>query len=267
MAPLPEDQDAKLVKERETYDAALKLKEEGNTLFKKGDLKGALKNYSRMLIHLGMKPHFPIKSLGLAEGAMDMSNPVVSKNDARIKELQNDADLLRKTCFNNMSAVYAKMGAWEKSLEKARMVLELDDKNQKAMFRIGVAYRNLKEYDKAEESLLKTQKLKDSASIRNELKKVKRALALQQAKNDKRWEKAFKKHAATKRCKTIQTGDINESVELKQDIVDPEKHKKNEVDEEKRVENKSQVTQSSGEASPDSPDVRPTITHVKHVEE
>jgi len=185
--------------ETESYKAALALKEEGNAVFKKGVHKQALKHYTKMLIHLGMKPTFAMSSL-VGAGAINREEEDGTDDDP-LKKIRSDADSLRKTCFNNISAVYAKMGDWAKSLEKAQKVLEMDDKNKKALFRIGVAYRNLKEFEKAKESLLNAQKLGDSASIRNELRRVDAAVSAQRAKDDKRLKRAFKKAAASKASK------------------------------------------------------------------
>merc|ERR1719233_2655510 len=101
-----------------------------------------------------MKATFSMSSLGIGGGAID-SKEEGDENDP-LKKLRKDADMLRTTCFNNISAVYAKMGDWEKSLEKAQKVLEMDEKNQKALFRSGVAYRNIREFEK---SLEKAQKV------------------------------------------------------------------------------------------------------------
>merc|ERR1719285_711756 len=147
-----------------------------------------------------MKATFSMASLGMGGGAIDRKEE--DEEDDPLKKLRKDADLLRKTCFNNISAVYAKMGDWEKSLEKAQKVLEMDDKNQKALFRSGVAYRNLREYEKAKESLLDAQKLGDSASIRNELRRVETAVTVQRAKDDKRLRRAFKKAKMADKAKS-----------------------------------------------------------------
>jgi len=232
MARISKDKDAEFKRDMDSYKAALELKEEGNTLFKKGDLKLALKSYSRMLIHLGMKPTFPLSSLGAAGGAMDMVKDEKAKDDDPLKKLKTDADMLRKTCFNNISAVYAKMGNWKNSLEKAHMVLELDDKNPKALFRVGVANRHLKEYEKAKESLLSAQKIKDSAAIRNELRRVEAGLAAERAKNDKRFRRAFKKQAAANKSK-------KESKEDTKELAEQEENKEDAVNDK---ENKSEVT-------------------------
>merc|ERR1719419_1112787 len=138
-----------------------------------------------------MKATFSMASLGIGGGAIDRKEE--DNDDDPLKKLRKDADMLRKTCFNNISAVYAKMGDWEKSLEKAQKVLEMDEKNEKALFRSGVAYRNMREFKKAKESLLDAQKIGDSASIRNELRRVEAALTAQRAKDDKRLRRAFKK--------------------------------------------------------------------------
>merc|ERR1719233_849564 len=146
-----------------------------------------------------MKATFPLSSLGIEGGAINRKEE--DEEDDPLKKLRKDTDLLRKTCFNNISAVYAKMGDWKKSLEKAQKVLEMDDKNQKALFRSGVAYRNMKEYEKAKESLLDAQKVGDSASIRNEMRRVDAAVSAQRAKDDKRLRRAFKKAKTADKAK------------------------------------------------------------------
>merc|ERR1719419_2039756 len=146
-----------------------------------------------------MKATFSMASLGIGGGAIDRKEED-EENDP-LKKLRKESDILRKTCFNNISAVYAKMGQWDKSLEKAQKVLEMEEKNQKALFRSGVAYRNMKEFEKAKESLLEAQKVGDSASIRNELRRVEAAVSAQRAKDDKRLRRAFKKAKTADKAK------------------------------------------------------------------
>jgi len=96
----------------------------------------------------------------------------------------------------------------------------MDDKNQKAHFRSGVAYRNLREYEKAQESLLAAQKVGDSASIRNELRRVQAAVNAQRAKDDKRLRRAFKKAKTADKAKSASArkdGAVM-SVEQKEDV-------------------------------------------------
>merc|ERR1719193_1600784 len=176
-----------------------------------------------------MKATFSMSSLGIGGGAINRKEE--DEEDDPLKKLRKDADILRKTCFNNISAVYAKMGDWEKSLEKAQKVLEMDEKNQKALFRSGVAYRNMKEIEKAKESLVDAQKIGDSASIRNELRRVEAAVTAQRAKDDKRLRRAFKK-AKTAEVKSASASKDNtmKSVEQKEDA--PRGMKQDEVIEE-----------------------------------
>merc|ERR1719233_428736 len=124
-----------------------------------------------------MKATYSVSSLGIEGGAINRKEED-EENDP-LKKLRKDTDLLRKTCFNNISAVYGKMGDWAKSLEKAQKVLEMDDKNQKALFRSGVAYRNI-----------------------NELRRVEAAVSAQRAKDDKRLRRAFKKAKTADKAKT-----------------------------------------------------------------
>merc|ERR1719233_1382842 len=164
-----------------------------------------------------MKATFSMSSLGIGGGAINRKEED-EENDP-LKKLRKEADMLRKTCFNNISAVYAKMGDWEKSLEKAQKVLEMDEKNQKALFRSGVAYRNMKEFEKAKESLVDAQKIGDSASIRNELRRVEAAVTAQRAKDDKRLRRAFKKAKTVAKSKSasVSRDEKMNSVEEKED--------------------------------------------------
>merc|ERR1719245_798727 len=164
-----------------------------------------------------MKATFSMSSLGIGGGVIDRKEE--DKEDDPLKKLRKDADILRKTCFNNISAVYAKMGDWEKSLEKAQKALEMDEKNQKALFRSGVAYRNMREFEKAKESLLDAQKLGDSASIRNELRRVEAAASAQRAKDDKRLRRAFKKAKTADKTKSA-SASKNEKMNSEEQKVD-----------------------------------------------
>merc|ERR1719397_667418 len=177
-----------------------------------------------------MKATSSMSSPGIEGGAIDRKEG--DEEDDPLKKLLKDADILRETCFNNISAVYAKLGDWEKSLEKAQIVLDMDEKNQKALFRSGVAYRNMKEFEKAKESLLDAQKIGDSASIRNELRRVEAAITAQRAKGDKRLRRAFKKAKTADKAKSAPASkdETIKSAEVKEDA--PQAMNKDEVVEE-----------------------------------
>merc|ERR1719464_2127981 len=83
-------------------------------------------------------------------------------------------DQLRLTAFNNMAAVYSKMGKWDEAKEKCSRVLKHDEKNTKALFRRGVAHRKLNLFELARADLEKARELlgkdKSDAAIARELK-------------------------------------------------------------------------------------------------
>merc|ERR1719297_402232 len=87
--------------------------------------------------------------------------------------LQQKTDELPLTAFNNMAAVYAKMGKWDDCKDKCTRVLKHDEKNTKALFRRGMAHRKLNLYELARADLEKARELignaKDAA-IARELK-------------------------------------------------------------------------------------------------
>ena len=99
------------------YDQALALKDSGNTAFKNGDFKVALKNYSRIFMHIGMNPCMNMSQMMGQGGSKNPDLPQASKDP-----LQQKTDELRLTAFNNMAAVYAKMGKWEDCKDKCSRV-------------------------------------------------------------------------------------------------------------------------------------------------
>merc|ERR1712083_768033 len=100
--------------------------------------------------------------------------------------LQQKTDELRLTAFNNMAAVYSKMGKWEDCKEKCTRVLKHDEKNMKALFRRGMAFRKLNLYELARADLIKAKEVlgnKEDKAIQRELKLL--------DKDEKNADKAF----------------------------------------------------------------------------
>eukprot|EP00483_Globobulimina_turgida_P000743 UN00743 len=154
------------------YDQALDLKNNGNACFKSGDLKGALKNYSRIFMHIGMNPCMNMSQM-MGQGG----NPNPATPQQKKDPLQQKTDELRLTAFNNMAAVYAKMNKWDDCKEKCTRVLKVDDKNTKALFRRGMAHRKLNLYELARVDLEKAKGIltnKKDAAIERELKLLNR---------------------------------------------------------------------------------------------
>jgi len=176
------------------YEDALKLKEQGNEAFKKGNNQEALKCYSRIFMYLGMNPRSNISNF---TGQANPSAP-------RPKDpLEAKCDELRLNGFNNMAAVYAKMNNWQDCKEKCNKVLDLEANNAKALFRRGQAQRQLGSYELARSDLLKAQELmgaKDKA-IEKEMK----LLEKDEKKADKvfyqKMQQAMQKNARRKKNK------------------------------------------------------------------
>merc|ERR1719445_1755475 len=162
------------------YEQGLALKDAGNEAFKAGDFKLALKNYSRIFMHIGMNPCMNMQQMMGSGGAPP--DPATKSKDP----LTQKTDALRLTAFNNMAAVYSKMGKWDEAKEKCTRVLKHDENNMKALFRRGMAYRKLNLYELARADLLKAKKAigdKADKAIERELKLL--------DKDEKNADKAF----------------------------------------------------------------------------
>merc|ERR1712233_209716 len=124
-------------------------------------------------MHIGMNPCMNMSQMmgqGQAQNAAP-KNPNLPQ--ASKDPLQQRTDELRLTAFNNMAAVYAKMGKWDDCKDKCSRVLKHDDKNTKALFRRGMAHRKLNLYELARADLEKAKKIlnnKSDAAIERELK-------------------------------------------------------------------------------------------------
>ena len=103
------------------YEQAFDLKQKGNACFKTGDLKGALKHYSRIFMHIGMNPCMNMSQM-MGAGGNPNPNPQSKTPQQKKDPLQQQTDELRLTAFNNMAAVYAKMNKWDDCKEKCARV-------------------------------------------------------------------------------------------------------------------------------------------------
>jgi len=131
-------------------EQGLKLKEEGNAAYAQQDYKKALKCYSKIIVHVGMNPFMNLSQL---------VNPDQPQPQTQKDPIQQEADILRLTAFNNMGMVFFKLGNYEDCKDKCTRVLQQDDKNTKALYRRGAAYRKLNLYELARSDLLKAKEL------------------------------------------------------------------------------------------------------------
>ncbi|KAA3480328.1 peptidyl-prolyl cis-trans isomerase FKBP62-like [Gossypium australe] len=126
------------VKEKESWDmnaqekieAAGKKKEEGNALFKAGKYERASKRYEKAFRFIEYDSSF-------------------------LDEEKEQAKLLKVTCNLNNAACKLKLKDYKKAKKLCTEVLELDDRNVKALYRRAQAYMELVDFDLAEADIKK----------------------------------------------------------------------------------------------------------------
>ena len=122
---------------RDEYEEAFALKFQGNDAFKREDYQTALRHYSQMIVPLGMQPQ---RQLWQAPNSQATATDPF--RHGKRTALQKKTDQLRVDAFNNMAAVYVKLGNMERVIEKTSYVLRLQH-SSKALFRRGHAYRKI----------------------------------------------------------------------------------------------------------------------------
>ncbi|KAG2205996.1 hypothetical protein INT47_005314 [Mucor saturninus] len=135
---------------QENFDQGVKLRLAGNEAFKKQDYKGALTNYYNALLYLK------------AVGGQKLKDQYKVSGDEQLVMI-----------YNNMSAVFAKQERWDRVLFYAKKANELDSQNTKSKFRMGQAYLQLEDIEKAKELLEEVLALNpEDALVKKELQKV-----------------------------------------------------------------------------------------------
>jgi peptidylprolyl isomerase len=115
----PKDKES--MNDGEKYDAALKLKDEGNDQFKNGSFSRALYKYEEAL------------------GMVDDVAGALDEDDAALMEKVKD---LVSTCHLNAAMVQIKLEKWSDAVKHCSKVLATDANNVKALFRRGTARSN-----------------------------------------------------------------------------------------------------------------------------
>ncbi|KAL6083581.1 hypothetical protein STEG23_000654 [Scotinomys teguina] len=131
--------------EKRLQEAQL-FKEEGNQRYREGKYRDAVSRYHRALLQLrGLDPSLPspIPNLG-PEG------PTLTP------EQENILHTTQTDCYNNLAACLLQMEPvnYERVREYSQKVLERQPENAKALYRAGVAFFHLQDYDQARHYLL-----------------------------------------------------------------------------------------------------------------
>ncbi|ORY47445.1 TPR-like protein [Rhizoclosmatium globosum] len=118
--------------------------------------------------------------------------PAQKVSEAEKKEI-NDTLV---ACYNNLAACQIKLSNWPRVVASANQVLKLTPTNAKALYRRGMAYRELNELAKAESDLTKADELAPGDNgVKLELAKLKKRYAEYDKKQKKEWAGLFDRMA------------------------------------------------------------------------
>lgn len=164
-----DDNDNRRLKKADRMRLVVKNKEEGNELFKGGNLKHAAARYHKALSH--------------AAKFFDLS-----------KEDEAEVNALKTTLYINLATCYIKLCSWEQVLRNCNEALALDPNNAKAYFKRS-QYHELakKDFDEALKDLKTCQKLSTATdpNIDKAIQRVKKEIEKIKAKEKSMWGKAF----------------------------------------------------------------------------
>lgn len=90
-------------------------------------------------------------------------NPLITTKEQAIKFIKE----IEVTCCTNLSLCYVKTEQYHYAIKYASQALEKDPENKKALYRMGLAYTQIGELDKAREALNKVVELKGDDSMKN----------------------------------------------------------------------------------------------------
>jgi len=134
------NQNLHLMEDSKKLELAKQCKLEGVEEFKKKELKEAFLKFA-----LGIK--YLAAILDKFEDK-DEENP-----------LKSEKDLLLAVLYNNVASCHVLKGNWEHAVDIATSVLEKDPENVKALYRRGLSYTEIQEYEKARVDLDKALEL------------------------------------------------------------------------------------------------------------
>ncbi|XP_034955132.1 tetratricopeptide repeat protein 9C [Zootoca vivipara] len=138
------------------------FKEEGNRCYKEGRLRAAVSRYHWALLQVkGLDPSVPSP---LQEFGAERP-PVTPEQEKALHSTQSD-------CYNNLAACLLQMEPvnYDRVKEYSLKVLERRPENTKALYRAGVAFYHLRDYDRARHHLLAaTSKQPKDANVKRYL--------------------------------------------------------------------------------------------------
>ena len=132
----------------EKLSIATHHKTSGNDHFKSKNYVMAARRYSKSLKYV----------ISIGYDVMDSDDAVVCQD-------------LKMACLNNLAACQLKLHLYKHSINNSTKVLEVQPKNSKALYRRGIAYLQIKDFDLAELDLLIAKELEpESQAVIGQLK-------------------------------------------------------------------------------------------------
>ena len=185
---------------QEKLKTALAFKDEGNQLYKAKDFKKAMRKYHNAIMYLkGFDNDVHGTPSFLQAASVDPNS------DKKIPpEMEQECIKANISIYNNLAAcmlasqTHNTEADFEKVIKYTDIVLELDENNDKALFRKGQALRHIKAYDKAKETYEKLKSVQAnkgqtiSKDVMNGLKECQEALEAYEKKEKDMYQKMFK---------------------------------------------------------------------------
>lgn len=168
----PSDSQLNWKNKEDCTEAFTKIKTAGNTLFKAGEYKKALKKYQKAMKYVD---HFCEESMEL--------------EDEEEKKVKLEFAL---PLHLNLSAVSFKLNNFEKTISECGEALALDENNTKALFRRAQAKRCQNEWESALSDLnIAAEKEPNDKAIKNEIIRIKNEIAAYKKKEKSTYAKMF----------------------------------------------------------------------------
>ena len=150
--------DSGVVSIDDTLALAASMKEQGNDLFKSGDVPGARSAYEAGLD--------AVKALSKAS-----------------QEKENVKSVL-VALYGNVCMCAVKSEDWSASIEAASEAIKCQNNNVKSLYRRGLSYHKVKKYDKAKKDLMECLKLDPAnAPAKKELMLLEKAIVISEKKS------------------------------------------------------------------------------------
>ncbi|CAK9437846.1 uncharacterized protein LODBEIA_P22240 [Lodderomyces beijingensis] len=170
------DDDANFNQEsaQEAYDAALKMKESGALLFKRGDKQSAFLKWRKCLRYV-----------------VEFDPDEDQSPDYFVKFRE-----LKKKVYLNLCLVTMQLGEYDRAINYSTFLMEMDNvtdpEKAKALYRRGLSYFNLRKYDKAVVDLKRAHGIvPDDKDVSSKLEASEKALVQQKEKEKSKYAKFF----------------------------------------------------------------------------